>query len=129
VRIVAGVYKKHGYGTYLGKYGTVMCSIAVQGDSRPQRNLWLTSIKPMPPLPKESDESKKPKKANEQTKQQSAAGQWTAKDYEERFTRDVAFVKVATSEINALLSDLQEMQKKMKEMEDKLNAAIKGDYY
>jgi hypothetical protein len=123
VRIVAGKYKKQGYGTYLGTYGTVMCSIAVQGDSRPQRNLWLTSIKPMPPPPKESEmnANKKPKNQSKETKEQSAAaGQWTAKEYEEWHKGDVAFVKVATSEIRAILSDLEDMQKKMKEMTDRI---------
>ena len=57
MKIVGGTYKKHGYGVYLGKYGTVMCSVAVEGDSRSHRNIWLTSMKRI----KAKEEPKKPK--------------------------------------------------------------------
>ena len=45
VVIIRGVYARNGHGTYLGAYGTVMCRVAVAGDNRPERRLWLTSIR------------------------------------------------------------------------------------
>ena len=43
VYIVAGKYKGR-YGTYLGRYGKVMCSVRIDGDALPHRNLWMSSI-------------------------------------------------------------------------------------
>jgi hypothetical protein len=48
VRIVAGKYKKNGYGTYMGTYGKIMCCVKVDNDTVQQRNLWKTSIQPLP---------------------------------------------------------------------------------
>jgi hypothetical protein len=42
VYIHGGKYKGR-FGTYIGKYGKVMCTIKIDGDPV-QRNLWLTSI-------------------------------------------------------------------------------------
>jgi hypothetical protein len=39
--IVGGIYKRHGFGTYVHPYGTKMATVLVQGK---ERNLWLTSI-------------------------------------------------------------------------------------
>jgi len=47
VAIVAGLYKKHARGTYLGTAGLLSASIRVNGDSRDKRNLRLSSIKPL----------------------------------------------------------------------------------
>jgi hypothetical protein len=47
VRIVAGTYQKFGFGTFIGTYGKVMCSVMVDGDTRQQRNIWLSSIRPL----------------------------------------------------------------------------------
>jgi hypothetical protein len=137
VRIVAGKYKKNGYGIYLGKYGTVMCSIEVQGDSRSHRNIWLTSIKPI--APQESTEKKKQKLSDYMGPKQSKdgvdkereammkAGQWTYKEYEECYKQEERFVKVAVSEMKTFLRNLEEMQEKMKEMSDKIDAHLKKD--
>jgi hypothetical protein len=63
VRIVAGKYKKNGYGTYMGPYGKVKCCVKVDNDTVQQRNLWRTSIKaikpppPPPPTVVEDDEA------------------------------------------------------------------------
>ena len=46
VRIVGGIYRRYKTGTYIGAYGVKMASIKVDGDSRDQRNLRLTSIRP-----------------------------------------------------------------------------------
>jgi hypothetical protein len=43
VYIHGGKYKGR-FGTYMGKYGKVMCSIKIDGDTVQQRNLWMTSI-------------------------------------------------------------------------------------
>jgi hypothetical protein len=45
VRIISGNYKKYGYGSYIGPYGKVMCSVKVEGDTRESRNIWRSSIK------------------------------------------------------------------------------------
>ena len=43
VDIISGKYKGLS-ATYLGKYGKVMCSIAIDGDNKDFRHIWLTSI-------------------------------------------------------------------------------------
>ena len=43
VYIHAGKYKGR-YGTYMGQYGKVMCSIRIDGDTALHRNLWLSSV-------------------------------------------------------------------------------------
>ena len=43
VYIVAGKYKGC-YGTYVGRYGKVMCSVRINGDALPHRNLWMSLI-------------------------------------------------------------------------------------
>ena len=47
MKIVAGSYKSNGFGIYLGPCGKTRCKIRVDGDTKPHRNLWRTSIAPM----------------------------------------------------------------------------------
>jgi len=44
VRIVGGMYKCFKTGTYKGKYGKKMATVAIDGDK--ERNLWMSSIAP-----------------------------------------------------------------------------------
>jgi hypothetical protein len=46
VNITGGTYKGRS-AMFLGKYGKVMCSVKIEGDTRPHRNIWLTSISPI----------------------------------------------------------------------------------
>jgi len=47
IEIVAGIYKKHARGTYLGPSGLLSASVKVIGDTREKRNLRLSSIRPV----------------------------------------------------------------------------------
>jgi len=47
VKIVAGLYKKNGYGVFLGPCGKTRWKIRVDGDSQAHRNLWKSSIAPV----------------------------------------------------------------------------------
>jgi tetrahydromethanopterin S-methyltransferase subunit B len=128
VRIVAGNYKKNGYGVYLGTYGTVMCQVQVKGDTRPHRNIWLTSIKPIPKTEARKANVNETDAPKEQEKAKSA-GRWEKEDYMNYHEREQLFVKVAKTEMAKLLSDLNDMQEKMKEMSDKIDACLeKKDY-
>jgi hypothetical protein len=44
VKIVAGLYRTFGHGTYLRPYGTKMCTVKLDGDKASGRNVRLTSI-------------------------------------------------------------------------------------
>lgn len=47
VKIIAGTYKTNGMGTFQKIYGIKMATVSVDGDSRPKRNIWLSSIQKM----------------------------------------------------------------------------------
>lgn len=47
VAIVAGKYKKHGYGVYQGDYGKVMCSVVVAGIDE-VKHIWKSSVAKIP---------------------------------------------------------------------------------
>jgi tetrahydromethanopterin S-methyltransferase subunit B len=125
VRIVAGNYKKYGSGVYLGTYGTVMCSVKVKGDNRASRNLWLTSIEPMPKEARKAqvnptDDPKEQEKA-------SKSGRWEFKDYVDYHERNRVFVKLAKKEMKTLLTDVQEIMKKMEDLEKKIDEHLSKD--
>ena len=54
VKIIGGTYKKHGAGTYKGPCinGTKMARVAIDNDTRMERNLMLTSIAPLKEQPR-----------------------------------------------------------------------------
>ena len=60
---------------YLGTYGTVMCQVQVKVDARPHRNIWLTSIKPIPKTEARKANVNETDAPKEQEKAKSA-GRW-----------------------------------------------------
>jgi hypothetical protein len=56
-------------------------------------------------------------------------GTWNEQDYMNAYLREAKFVKTATTEISNLLSDLDDMQAKMKEMSDKIDECLAPKNY
>jgi len=46
VKIVGGMYKRYKTGTFVETYGRKMATVNIDGEK--QRNIWLTSIAPIP---------------------------------------------------------------------------------
>ena len=98
VYIHAGKYKGR-YGTYMGKYGKVMCSIRIDGDTVLQRNLWLTSITRI----EGSNDNGKAKK---------------------KTTSDNDDVTVSRGELLEILETIEDMKEKIELLETKLQVLV-----
>jgi hypothetical protein len=112
VRIVAGSYKKHGFGTYMGPYGKVMCCVKVDGDTVQQRHLWLTSIRPMMAPKSGSAPSDKAPKAP------------SADKYSTESTAESKEFKVSKSDLQTMLDEVTKMRAAMEEFETTLKTLL-----
>ena len=95
IRIVKGLYKSKKFGIYVKAYGSKMCSIAIQGDSQPSRNVRLTSIAPI-----------------ESTRQSTTRPDNTP-------------VTISRDEYNTLLTDIDNMSVALKKLQLKVSAMDK----
>jgi len=98
VAIVKGVYKKNGYGVYLGEHSNVVYTVRAEGDTKPSRKMWKTPIA-------------KVKAATPQQEQEGVSGVVVIKrkQYEQLL-----------EEINVLTEQLQQLKIKMKGLEELL---------
>lgn len=98
VKIVKGWYKNYRYGTYLRPRGTKQAFIAIDGDTKPERYVLLTSITSMN-VPTSRKRNRMERPANERP-----TVTIDAEEYNE-LCRDVAALTVAVQRLNARLQN------------------------
>jgi hypothetical protein len=104
IDIIGGSYRNRG-GVYLGPSGRMKARVAVDGDSRAERGLWLTSIAPATPHPQRSTAP---------PMSSSTANASTAK----------VTVEVDLVQYKELLNEVTAMRIAMAQLEDKLRKLL-----
>ena len=108
VHIIAGAYKKNEYGTYLGPYGKVMSKVKVDGDNRPERHLWRTSIQP---ILEEKHTGNIPPVRSQEEKKASA----TATD---------ELISISKAELQTMVDEVSTLKATVAQLEAKLQAVL-----
>ena len=112
VHIIAGAYQRNGYGTYLATYGKVMCSVKIDGDNRPERHLWRTSVRPI--LTEKCAENIRPENLKEEEETTTTGGGGG---------EDV--VSISKLELETMVKELSALKITVAQLESKLNAFLK----
>jgi hypothetical protein len=117
VFIKGGSYKGR-YAIYLGRYGRVMCSVKVEGDTATQRNIWLTSIT--------SINNNANDTATEDDEDIRRAGPWKSKSFvtEDIRRKSKSYVIVPNKAYNELVEEMGALKLNYSAVEKDL-AAIK----
>lgn len=118
VFISGGKYKGR-YGTYMGPYGPkkVMCCVTIDGDTVHQRNLWLSSVTPVPVV-----EARPIFKTDEVADEDiRRMGRWSVSD---DWTETEPTVKIKTSDLEKLLQDVTEAKSTIDDLEKKLKQLL-----
>lgn len=123
VHVTGGTYSGRS-ATYLGKYGRVMCTVKIEGDTRSQRNIWLTSIKPAKTMHAGAPGGGNPHRDDAGLDDDviRRAGRWNADTYGER--QGEHMVKVPKRQLDELLEEVTSMKDKIGELEKKLKAML-----
>ena len=98
IAIIGGLYKKNRHGIYLRAYGTKMACVQVEGDSRRQRNLWLTSLAPI--------NTKKSTKSTNQPKKTGDVVVISKEDYD-ALQKEIASLTIALKNIELKFNQMK----------------------
>jgi hypothetical protein len=117
VYIHGGKYKGR-FGTYMGKYGKVMCSIKIDGDSVSQRNLWLTSITRI-----QRDGTAEQERWNDSTERHSTSTK-RGNDKTIEITDNDRLLNITKGEMLEVLDTIADMKSKIDALELKLRRLV-----
>jgi hypothetical protein len=127
--VKGGVYKGR-YGVYIGTYGTVMCSVKIDNDTRQQRNIWQSSIQPTEevqterPSPSSSRRTTPVSSTGDMNKTDKETimhtGKWKAESYSD-------YVNVSRQELEKLLEDIANVKDAASHLEKKIKDLLHVD--
>ena len=108
VHIIAGAYKRNGFGTYLGTYGKAMCKVKIDGDNRPERHIWRTSITPI--LEENCADNSPPEKPK------TSSGASSGGEEE--------MISISKLELQTMAKEISGLKATVAQLESKLNALL-----
>ena len=100
MKIVGGSYKPNGKGTFIRYHGTMRAWVRVDGDSQPERNLFLASIK--------------------KAKRSTVGGGPTTEKDQTAATTDDTTVRIKRDEYNRLLKDIDGLSADLEAVKNRL---------